>query len=80
MVLPYTDSKTGIRIAVWPRLLERCTRFFRMMAQIRSKDLLEAEELLAEIASWPDDRIERLPKLYQEKAHEYRRLANSGER
>ena len=50
------------------------------MTRIRSKDLLEAEELLAEVASWPDARVERLPKLYREKAREYRRLANSGER
>lgn len=50
------------------------------MAPIRSKDLLEVEELLDEVASWPDERIDRLPKLYQEKAREYRRLANSGER
>ena len=51
-----------------------------MMVRVRSEDLLEAEELLEEVASWPDDRIERLPKLYREKACEYRRLANSGER
>lgn len=50
------------------------------MARVRSKDLLKAEELLDEVASWPDDRIDRLPKLYREKAREYRRLANRGER
>ena len=50
-----------------------------MMARICSRDLYEAEELLAEVASWPDDRIERLPRLYQKKAREYQRLANSGE-
>jgi hypothetical protein len=49
------------------------------MARIRSRDLYEAEELLAEVASWSDDRVERLPKLYREKAREYRRLANQGE-
>lgn len=49
------------------------------MGRIRARDLYEAEELLAEVASWPDDRIERLPKFYREKAREYRRLANSGE-
>ena len=49
------------------------------MARIRSRELYEAEELLEEVASWSDDRIERLPRLYREKAREYRRLANSGE-
>lgn len=49
------------------------------MTRIRSHDLYEAEELLAEIASWSDERVERLPKLYQEKAREYRQQANRGE-
>lgn len=49
------------------------------MARIQSQEVYEAEELLAEVASWPDDRIEQLPKLYREKAQKYRRLANSGE-
>jgi hypothetical protein len=44
------------------------------MARIRSRDLYEAEELLDEVASWSDDRIARLPKLYREKVREYRRL------
>jgi len=49
------------------------------MAQSRSKQLLEAEELLEEVASWSEDEIEQLPLLYREKAREYRRLMNSGE-
>ena len=50
------------------------------MAHLRSKHLYEAEELLAEIASWTDDELEALPQFYREKAHEYRRLVNQGER
>jgi hypothetical protein len=50
------------------------------MAHLRSKHLYEAEELLAEIASWTDDEIEALPQFYREKAREYRRLMNQGER
>ena len=49
------------------------------MSRIRSRELYEAEELLEEVVSWSDDRIKRLPRLYREKAREYRRLANSGE-
>jgi hypothetical protein len=49
------------------------------MARIRSDELLEAEELLEEVASWSEDEIEQLPLLYHEKAREYRRLVNSGE-
>lgn len=49
------------------------------MVRIGSKELYEAEELLAELASWSEEEIEQLPRFYREKAHEYRRLANSGE-
>jgi hypothetical protein len=49
------------------------------MARIRSDELLEAEELLEEVASWSEDEIEQLPLLYREKARKYRRLVNSGE-
>jgi hypothetical protein len=41
--------------------------------------LYEAEELLEEVASWPEERIEQLPKFYRNKAQEYRRLANKGD-
>ena len=51
-----------------------------VMARIRSDELLEAEELLEEVAAWSEDEIEQLPLLYREKAREYRRLVNSGER
>jgi hypothetical protein len=50
------------------------------MAHLRSKHLYEAEELLVEIASWTDDELEALPQFYREKAREYRRLVNQGER
>lgn len=50
-----------------------------MMARIRSKEMYEAEELLAEVASWSDEEINTLPKFYRETAREYRRLANDGE-
>jgi hypothetical protein len=49
------------------------------MARIRSDELLEAEELLEEVAAWSEDEIEQLPLLYREKAREYQRLVNSGE-
>lgn len=49
------------------------------MTRICSKDLHEAEKLLAEVASWSAEEIEALPRFYREKAREYRRLANSGE-
>jgi hypothetical protein len=49
------------------------------MARIRSKWLYEAEELLEEVCSWSEERIEQLPPLYQEKAREFRRLAKEGE-
>lgn len=50
-----------------------------VMARIRSKEMYEAEELLAEVASWSDEEINTLPKFYRETAREYRRLANDGE-
>ena len=43
------------------------------------RNLHEAEQLLREIHSWTEEEIEELPKLYREKAKEYRRLTNSGE-
>lgn len=50
-----------------------------VMGRIRSRELYEAKELLADVASWSEERVERLPKFYRVKAHEYRQLANSGE-
>jgi hypothetical protein len=49
------------------------------MARIRSKYVYEAEELLARVAAWSEDEINQLPPLYQEKAREYRELANAGD-
>ncbi|XGI84392.1 hypothetical protein ACEU6E_03855 [Halorutilales archaeon Cl-col2-1] len=34
----------------------------------------EAEELLEKVKSWSEEEIEELPKLYREKAREYRGL------
>jgi Tfp pilus assembly protein PilP len=42
-------------------------------------DLREAEQLLQEVRSWSEEEVEELPKLYREKAREYRRLQNRGE-
>lgn len=50
-----------------------------VMARIQSRDLYEAEELLAEVASWSENRIKRLPPFYQEKAREYRQFAGRGD-
>jgi len=47
------------------------------MARVRSKDLAEAEELLADVCSWTDGEVDALPQFYQAKAEEYRRLANA---
>ena len=49
------------------------------MSHVQPNEVYEAEDLLAEIASWSDDEIEELPKFYKEKAREYRRLTNSSE-
>ena len=38
----------------------------------------EAEELLEEVKSWSEEEVEDLPKLYRQKAREYREW-NSGE-
>lgn len=48
------------------------------MAQIRSKEATEAAELIVEVCSWTEDEVNALPRFYQEKAIEYRRLANTG--
>jgi hypothetical protein len=39
----------------------------------------EAEELLETVESWSEEEIEELPKLYREKAREFRGLTNSGD-
>lgn len=41
-------------------------------------ELVEATLLLAELRSWSEEEIEELPKLYREKAREFRELANPG--
>ena len=48
------------------------------MARIRSKELAEAEELLAALNSWSEAEIDALPRFYREKAQEYRQLTNRG--
>jgi len=49
------------------------------MSRIESSEFFEAEELLEEVESWSEEEIEELPKLYREKAREFRRLRNRGE-
>ena len=49
------------------------------MTRIQSGELYEAAELLEEVATWSDEDLEALPRLYREKARKYRRLANNGE-
>ena len=50
------------------------------MGRVLTRDLAEAEELLSEVQSWSEEEVESLPRLYREKAKEYRRLKNSGDR
>lgn len=47
--------------------------------RVLTRDLSEAEQLIEEISSWSEDEIEGLPRLYREKAREFRRLANTGQ-
>ena len=49
------------------------------MGRVLTRELAEAEELLDELKSWSEADIEELPKLYREKAWEYRQLLNSGD-
>jgi len=49
------------------------------MSRVQPSEVFEAEDLLAEIASWSDNEIEELPKFCRLKAKEYRRLMNSSE-
>ena len=49
------------------------------MSRVLSEKLSEAENLLEEVDSWSEEEIEELPKLYREKAREFRGLTNSGD-
>lgn len=49
------------------------------MSRVASSEVFEAEELLEKVESWNEEELEELPKLYREKAREFRRLTNSGE-
>ena len=49
------------------------------MSQVLPRELYEVEELLEEVKSWSEEEVQRLPKLYREKAREYRRLPNPGD-
>jgi len=50
------------------------------MGRIKSGELAEVEELLEEVGSWSEEELESLPKLYREKAREYRsRYLQGGE-
>jgi hypothetical protein len=48
------------------------------MSRVTSSEVLEAEELLEKIESWSQSEVEELPKLYREKAKEFRRLKQQG--
>ena len=47
--------------------------------RIASSEVFEAEELLEEVSLWSEEDIEELPRLYREKAREYRRLTQRGD-
>ena len=49
-----------------------------MGRRVLTRDLSEAEQLLEELNSWSEDEIRELPKFYEEKAREYRRLTQQG--
>ena len=44
------------------------------MRNVSVEQINEAENLLEEIESWSEEEVEELPKLYREKAREFRRL------
>jgi hypothetical protein len=48
------------------------------MSRVASSEVFEAEELLEKVESWSEEEIEELPKLYREKAKEFRRLKQQG--
>jgi len=43
-------------------------------------EIAEAEELLNELRSWNDEDVEELPKLYREKAREFRQLTQQAQK
>jgi hypothetical protein len=45
------------------------------MGRIAASQVFEAEELLEEIRSWSEEEVEKLPKLYRQKAREFQELA-----
>jgi len=49
------------------------------MRRVLSRHLYEAENLLEEIDSWSEEEMEELPKLYREKAREYKSHLQQGE-
>jgi Tfp pilus assembly protein PilP len=49
------------------------------MGRTLSRDLAEAEDLLEQVRSWSEKEVNQLPKLYREKAREYRELSQQGE-
>lgn len=51
---------------------------FLGMSTSLSTKLAEAEKLLEEVRSWTESELEELPKLYQEKAREFRQLKQQG--
>lgn len=48
------------------------------MIRVLSSRLYEVEKVLEKIDSWSEEELRKLPKLYREKAREYRRLLQQG--
>ena len=60
--------------------MDRIIQFYHLeFMRIASSEVFEAEELLEVVESWSEGDIEELPRLYREKAREYRRLAQRGD-
>lgn len=49
------------------------------MSRVSITTIAEVEELLSVVASWSEEEVEALPRLYRERAKMYRALANQGE-
>jgi len=49
------------------------------MSGLCSRDGYEAEQLLERVQSWTREEVEQLPKLYREKAREFRQLSQRDE-
>lgn len=61
------------------RLVDRLRFSNNYCMRVASSEVFEAEQLLEEISSWSEEEIEELPRLYREKAKEYRSLLQQGD-